>query len=126
MPTVQVHVPKMPEGYEKEGEYRAPKAGEHCVNCDGTIWVCTCDQDMPWLVVRPAWVWPAALIPPWVAMDRGGEWFAHEDEPHVSDDGWYSTGKRIIHAPYKIFPLLHFTPPPCTDWRQSKRRNPNA
>lgn len=69
------------------------------------------------------WKWPEWLTAPWIAMDRQGYWSCFGEEPHIDSlellwNGWQET---FLHYPGQFA----FTPPPCTDWRESKRRNPS-
>jgi hypothetical protein len=77
----------------------------------------------PRIIVRPAWQWPAWLKAPWIAQDRQGSWLSFNDEPLASerrDSGWDRNEELCLNSPH-----IDFTPPPCTDWRESKRKNPN-
>ena len=116
--TIEVDVP---EGWEFV-RYGMPKAGEHwldgvsAVHCAGFDY-----QDTGCIIVQKAWQWPAWLKYSWLAMDRNERWWAYENEPNVFDrDIWYAGGDRF-EVSHKA---IEFTPPPCTDWRQSKRRRP--
>jgi hypothetical protein len=74
------------------------------------------------VVVRPEWQWPDWLTAEWIAMDKCGWWYAYGEEPHVCDKHWMADKEvsRINEL------LVNFTPPRCTDWTQSLRRNPRA
>lgn len=73
-----------------------------------------------WLPVRKVWHWPEWLTAKWIAMDEDGEWFGYEAEPLLCDCIWLARCRMIALS------LTTFVPPPCTDWRQSKRRNPRS
>lgn len=101
--------------------YRGVKAGEHVIFGD-KIEVWPCDSTHPLPIVRKKWQWPEWLKAEWIAMDKNGKWFAHECEPYETFRDWNNKG-----AIYTLSTsLLAFTPPPCDDWRQSKRRKPHA
>jgi hypothetical protein len=79
------------------------------------------------VMVRQAWNWPAWLKAPWIARTPSGKWCGYEFEPRLANGPggpntmWQCYGK---HGPiWDAF--IDFTPPPCTDWRESKRKNPN-
>jgi hypothetical protein len=91
------------------------------------------------VIVNPAWQWPAWLKAPWITKDESGEWWAFWQEPEIDDieDQWISERSEYAEEGFICgetceciyyldgTSLFDFTPPPCTDWRQSKRRNPN-
>lgn len=70
--------------------------------------------------IRERWQWPSWLKN-FVAVTQEGDgrWFAWRNrEPAITSNGW--SGPSFVSL--KDF---DFTPPPCTDWRQSLRLNPN-
>lgn len=79
----------------------------------------------PKIIVHQKWTWPSWLQANYIACNRGGYWWASMQEPQLDHtDCWVWSGRE------EIFCLsnghVDFTPPPCTDWRQSKRKNPAA
>lgn len=50
----------------------------------------------------------------WAAMDEDGEWWWHNDEPYIDGTAWI--------PPSFIFEAFYF--PPCTNWKESKRKRP--
>ena len=75
----------------------------------------------PRLIVRRRWHWPEWLTAEWIAMDERGVWFAYLNEPSHGVNSW--CGGQCVGL---SLGLLKFDAPTCTDWRQSKRRNPRA
>jgi hypothetical protein len=124
MKTVSVKV-KIPDGWELDcDELRLANRGEKYVLSDGTI--CTAQKDdygllfVPKIIVRKIepWKQPDFLKPGWIAMDENGEWYWYIKEPFYSsdEDQWFS-GDNVI-----LMSEVNWTPPKCTDWKQSKRR----
>ena len=77
----------------------------------------------PRLIVRRRWHWPEWLTAEWIAMDFTGKWYGYANEPEIMGNGvmaWWGNG-GVCNLSFTTF-----TPPPCTDWTQSKRRNPNS
>lgn len=73
------------------------------------------------VIGKKPWQWPEWLLAEWIAMDEDGEWWSHESEPYIDDHIWNSAeGMVLINSKH-----VAFTPPFCTDWTRSKRRNPN-
>ena len=84
-----------------------------------------CDMGGPtesYLIVRRRWKWPEWLTAEWIAMDANGNWVGYATEPDMGAVSWNSGGESFFVSPR----LTVFGPPPRTDWKQSKRRNPNA
>ena len=104
--------------------FRQPERGEDYISgLTGNVLVCNGDSvDQSRLIVRRKWPWPEWLTAEWIAMDQDGRWWCHECEPRLSEYAWYSTGKLC----WLSSGMLAFTPPPCTDWTHSKRRNPRV
>ncbi len=50
----------------------------------------------------------------WAAMDDNGDWYWYSEEPPRIDDEW--TLKKGI--------CLSFEFPPCSNWKESKRKRP--
>lgn len=119
----------VPDGWElAEPAMRCPKAGEHFLlenrNYVG-VERASCDFAHDFhAIVRKAWQWPAWLKAPWIAMcGETGHWWGYSNEP-----GPREGSRRRWTGGYETWlnpQLLDFTPPPCDDWRQSKRKNPN-
>lgn len=74
------------------------------------------------VIVRRVWQWPSWLKVAAIAMDEDGCWWTFSAIPKCCDDQgqWSGYSLWIIEQSE-----LDFTPPPCTDWRQSLRLNPN-
>jgi hypothetical protein len=121
----------LPDGWELACAYlRKPKEGEDILSGKCRPFVARLrDEDQYAVVIRQVWQWPDWLKAPWIAMNRDGEWFAHQLEPEVRwNSEWISDGDRRILSGDKshVFAFYDFTPPHCNYWRQSKRKNPNA
>lgn len=114
---VEVDIPKGCEVVRCESTDGTPdlQFGEsyNTYRVDGRIW---------FVIYRPSWQWPEWLTAEWIARDADGEWWAFNQKPRASCGSWISEGGRYFLLSKK---LVAFTPPPCTDWRQSLRRNPN-
>lgn len=113
----------VPDGYEVV-DYRKPCPGEEYLSAvDGRVRrVESIFVDVR-PIVRPAWKWPKWLKAPWIALDSDGEWCTHRHEPFVRYGLYWDDGHGA--ATHLDADLFDFTPPPCTEWKQSKRRNPN-
>jgi len=111
---------QIPDGWELAcDEMRPPKKDE---------WYCFGNGDEPnrarndfeseWVNVRKVepWKQPEFLKPGWIAMDADGEWYWTGGEPRQCGDDWNAEGGSIYLA------FTNWTPPTCTDWKQSKRR----
>jgi hypothetical protein len=126
MNRVQVWV-NIPEGYELAcDEMRLPKDGEMYVVDGGCVCVAEYDwQHLHRLIVRPTWQWPAWLKARWLWCCSDNTWFAgnSNNPPELMRWGWYTGGHTVLINDHED--LFDFTPPPCTDWRESLRENPN-
>jgi hypothetical protein len=81
---------------------------------------------LPRIILRPAWTWPAWLKAPWIAMEKDGEWIAFNYEPIANAHYWGHSINQKGQCSQGLHPsLCDFTGPPCTNWRESKRKNPN-
>lgn len=116
---------EIPDGYELAcEEMRPPKIGEKFIDAIcGQARKCTCDTIPPRVIVREAYEWPEWLTAEWIAMDTNAAWYAYADEPRMLGGSGSWSGEH----PLRMTGSSHiaFAPPHCTDWRQSKRRNPN-
>ena len=117
----------VPDGYEPTGEYRKPKAGEY-INFSGIRHVT--DGHLygnDYVILRPVWKWPEFVKPGcWIAMDKNGNWAFYDEEPHITLNGgneWLPRGAAFVMAG-EVANFFNFTPPPCTDWKLSKRQKP--
>lgn len=116
----------IPDGWElAEPEVRVPRPGEWWLWNRDAMRVCKDDvlcNRYP--ILRRSWTWPEWLKAGWIAMDANGEWWAFTEEPVVDtcDTYWDEYDSDVCNLSNAC---LDFTPPPCDDWRQSKRRNPN-
>ena len=122
--TVEVRI-EIPIGWEYVG-FRPAKSGEHVLyvapgNCVASHYTSLLQSPLCCFIVRPAWQWPSWLKARWIAMDQCGDWWAYASmEPRPFGTTWHGTdGSRIDTD------IFDFTPPPCTDWRESLRENPN-
>lgn len=81
------------------------------------------------IIVRDKWEWPEWLKAEWICCNNCGEWRASLYEPiRDGEDGWKFDCRNMSLklADLAKFTNYAWTPPPCTDWTKSKRRNPNA
>lgn len=123
----------VPEGFELTGEIRPPMVGEWFLTNFEEARVCEADYAMRRLILRkveppaPAWEWPEWLTAEWICINpyNEGHWFMSNVEPIASESGgwhgWNWKGNQKLEIDLSLFA---FTPPPVTDWRESKRRNP--
>lgn len=68
------------------------------------------------IILRPIWTAPEWLKPGWIAMNLNGEWWWAEKEPHQRSNNYWS-----CDAEQCKLSCLNWTPPPCSDWKESKR-----
>jgi hypothetical protein len=119
----------IPNGYELASEsMRSPVEGEYywCPHWGSGPRQAECAYGFDAIILRPAWTWPAWLRAPWIAMEKDGEWVAFNCEPIINVHYWgYSTHHKGQVSQGLHPSLCDFTGPPCTDWRESKRKNPN-
>ena len=113
---IEIHIP---DGYEfvrldESCETRMPESTHGAVTVHGKN---------QYVIVRKSWQWPEWLTAEWIAMDKDGDWMAFSCLPKKSGSWWASDD---IIAITLSGGKLAFTPPPCTDWTQSLRRNPKA
>lgn len=131
MPKQQITIEvDIPDGYEATGEFRLPDESRECWLSNFSA-VCEphggrATVHGPRLILRKKWQWPDWLKAPWIAMDKNGEWYAYKEQPDLMDGfvTWQSSGP----ASHTLIDsgMFDFTPPECTDWKQSLRKNPNA
>lgn len=126
MPEQMIKV-EVPEGWEAVA-YRCPKNGDSYMISSGEINTAYVDfTHKKFIIVRKVWEWPKWLLAPWIAMDRSDAWYSFIDEPVLSDEKsyWsYDLPIKLICSPHSRN-HYDFTPPPCDDWKESKRRNPH-
>lgn len=72
------------------------------------------------VVVCRKWQWPNWLLCDWIAEGREGEVTLGCGTPTIGSSIWYSERYRTLTSKFLALNL-----PPCTDWRQSLRLNPN-
>ena len=73
--------------------------------------------------IRCAWQWPEWLNAAAIVKTRWTVWLACERIPTTSEcfpNGWEKVGATMA-----LGDLVKFKPPPCDDWRDSLRVNPN-
>ena len=70
------------------------------------------------LIVRRKWTPPVWLKAGWIAQEQNGEWYWHADEPQIVDGEW----ENDVAFRHLCQDAFDFVPPPCADWKQSKRR----
>jgi hypothetical protein len=119
---------EIPDTHELACPYlRPPKKGE-LYFVSGRIEVAGWDYGPSYerIVVRPAWKWPEKLKAAAIVQCSNALWFACEGVPEREGSFWSGGGSwlNLTHAADK-FGILDFTPPPCDDWRESLRVNPN-
>lgn len=84
------------------------------------------------MIVRDKWEWPEWIRAPYIAMDSDGDWYFFASKPIATKTQWLHEISNIegrllwSSGESDSWNFTSFTPPPCTDWRQSLRRNPNA
>jgi hypothetical protein len=102
--------------------YRKAKKGESYL-CETTQCVAEArdDHDRPSMIVRKKWQWPSWLAAEWIFLSPNGKWFATDKEPVARTANWECLGVIVCLS----FHMFEFSPPPCDDWRNSKKRNPN-
>lgn len=122
--TIEVDIP---DGYEATGEFRLPDESRECWLSNFSA-VCEPHDGRatvhgPRLILRKKWQWPEWIKLPYIAMQPNGDWYGFSDKPSFQD-GFRWDGHGFV---YLLSPdYFDFTPPECTDWRQSLRKNPNA
>ena len=102
-----------------------PVAFRHCESddnyvVDGQIYRGPTNSDR--LIVRRRWKWPEWLTAEWIFCNCHETWFATNSDPVRGNAGFQSVNAVAITSNN----YFQFTHPPCTDWTQSKRRNPNS
>lgn len=124
----------VPEGWEAV-RYGMPNRGEWFLDDDDkSVIFCNEPPYVLRVIVARAYAWPSWLKAEWIACDSSMNWYAFTREPELalrdeiadSDDDCHPLNWQKYYGTYCfISPVLYdFTPPPCTDWRQSKRRRP--
>lgn len=118
----------IPDGWEFV-RFGVPREGESFITVTGKVSPYYFGCGLYRIVIRQVWQWPVWLKAEWIAMDKGGDcWWAFNAEPQVNEDcfgGWFSPKDgRILYEKNHFDWCTDFTPPPCTDWRKSKRRRP--
>lgn len=125
---------ELPDGWElAEPAMRLPLSGDYWLSPNGVqVMKATSQEEVaenvivcwtrePRVILRPAWQWPTWIKAPWIARTEGGSWWAFQGEPTLETYHWI--GNTVTQLDPKYF---DFTPPPCDDWRTSKRKNPNV
>lgn len=74
--------------------------------------------------IREAWQWPEWIKSgTWMAMDGNGTWWLYNCEPMISGGAWCCDGSAL-ETGRKFLKFIDLDPPPCDDWRTSKRQKP--
>ena len=122
MAEVQVTV-EIPEGYElADSRMRQVRCRETFLNRRSEVetWREPSNSSCIFLIVRKAWQWPEWLQARFIAMDESGYWYAYDSPTCDGKSHW----RGRVSVP--LLPsCLDFTPPPCDDWKDSLRENPN-
>lgn len=128
--TIEVEVP---DGWEPVGVGGKLNPGEAVLAADGHASENNCSGVVCYrvatIVLRPVWQYPEWLGGAGVAMDADGTWCLHLRTPTIVGSGRWHCGpgdeallsfrdRRIS----KFLPL--WSPPHCTDWRESWHPNP--
>ncbi len=124
MTKVRVKV-EIPDGYELACQWmRAAKIGEWYVDDPWSVTECGIVSVENRVIVRLAWQWPEWLKAPWIAMDKNGKYYGYSSEPSIVGNGNMWLCEADTAADLQSW-ALDWTPPPCDDWTESKRENPN-
>lgn len=114
---------EIPDGYElAEKEMREPRAGElYLSSCGEAVravedWKCSGKR----AILRESWEWPSWLKANYICMGADGDWHTSIEMPAMTGTGWV-----VCHSVCLSGHNFNFTPPPCTDWRESVRPNPD-
>ena len=119
---IDIDLGRLADEWEPTGEFRVPKKDDHYYIRGGRVETAYDDfKTDSHLIIRGKWKWPEWLTAEWIAMDERGVWFAYLNEPSHGVNSW--CGGQCVGL---SLGLLKFDAPTCTDWRQSKRRNPRA
>jgi hypothetical protein len=119
----------VPDGFEPTGEYRPPKCCEPFADhvMKSTIGKLNYGPAVgSYPILRPVWKWPELSAPgTWYSRGASGLHCLSVDEPQECVGGFRIYGECVFFDD-KQARMLGFTPPPCTDWRHSKRQKPVA
>lgn len=121
MQTVTIPVDGMPDGYECV-RFGHPLRFEQYVDEYGRIETASCDYgDACYLIVRHIYKPPTWLKPGWIVANSRWQWFWCESKPQFVANSWAMPGYFIslTQAGGKPLTCFDFTPPVCTDHRQS-------
>lgn len=103
--------------------FRVPVKGEQYVSQSGCVGLFEHGVfAAPRLIVRRRWAWPEWLTAEWIFCNCHETWFAANGDPQLVNTGFAAINAVAITSN----DYFAFAPPPCTDWRQSKRRNPRS
>lgn len=124
MPRTQIEI-DIPDGYELACDHmRHPKAGDWFLDStDLSVVQSPCDRVGLRVIVRPAWQWPAWLKCDWVAQNKDGRIAIGTGQPEILERIWGAVPDGEVD--YVDAKCIAINLPPCTDWRQSLRLNPN-
>lgn len=132
-PPVVIRGLACPAGFEFTGEYRKVKPDEWALTQQGKAFQYRnspgFDTFDMFFILRKSWVWPAWLKAPYIAMDDAGDWYAYPSKPVIYQgiaSVWSNQHPQVSAEALTRGKLFDFTPPPCSYWRESLRKNPNA
>ena len=103
---------------------RVPREGDGIISGSGDLVFAGAGHAMPRVIVRPAWQWPSWLLCDWVAQNKSGRIAMGCGDPILLSELWSWSGCGRID--FVDSDLLAINLPPCTDWKQSLRLNPNV
>lgn len=101
--------------------FREGRVGEFAHSYDGQIHQLSAATQAKYMILRRKWKWPAWLTAEWIFLSPNGRWFATDKDPVSRTASWECLG--VIAC--LTSGMFEFSPPPCDDWKTSKRRNPN-
>lgn len=120
--TIQLST-EVPDGFEVTGEFRPADSGDAWLAYRGAV--CHGRSNFAVPILRRTWTWPEWVKPgTWIAMDATGDWWFYDHEPECFTATWSSGAGRGLSVNEDFRHFMDFTPPPCTDWRTSKRQKP--
>ena len=118
---------EIPDGWELADEsMRSPKFHEHYISAiSGNVLVSRAAADRPRVIVRRDWEGPLWRLARWIAMDKAGSWQAFPNIMPTIPVGTFWSAIDMARPSFLAPDCLAFDPPPCANWRNSLRENPN-